>query len=375
MDSQNGFIQFMRQPKTVLFAVFYITSFGYLTIWYIRFNENHSTTGNYSKSEYHHNLASISGSHSIDDQHDLINTNANLSRITSETALRIYEEKLKQMVGKFVDVRTLNTSFVSYDLSMINQSKEVDGNPKWEPETFREFTYWLPKSKYYVGFGTWIGVTLFYATQLVEKAIGFEGDPSAYAGLYSNLHGNSHRTWYNHTYIYPVAVRAGDDENGKKQVTMRSDKAGNSCSGMEEIRRRKDNACGNDMNKMSWDIDAYTLPHLLKFNNIPVTKETFIKIDVESYECELIPSWFDWLKDSFDKPTMIISFHGPSVRCCSIDQYNKILALSRIYKDLWLVTSEGRTKVEPEDYFNMANCSHCTCPNKVIVFSDLEQDM
>ena len=89
------------------------------------------------------------------------------------------------------------------------------------------------------------------------------------------------------------------------------------------------------MNKDSWDIDGYTLQHLLNLNGIPASKETFVKIDVESYECELIPSWFNWMKNMPDKPTLFVSFHGGNVRCCSEEQYDKILSFSKLYKATW----------------------------------------
>lgn len=266
------------------------------------------------------------------------------------------------MSGNYYEVKTLNTTPVSYDKSETFPRNNIDGSPTWEPKTYEEFNYWLPKSQYYVGFGTWIGVTLFYGTQLVKKAVGFEGDPSAYANVYSNLEGNTHRYWYNHTNVYPVAVIAGHNDTRAKKVSMRSGGAGNSCSGMKDILTRKDGACGNDMNKDSWDVDGYTLQHLLNVNDIPASKETFIKVDVESYECELIPSWFDWMKGLSVKPTLFVSFHGHNVRCCTKEQYDKILSFSKLFKGFWY----NMKKAKPEDFFSVA-----TCTTEVVVFSDL----
>lgn len=282
-----------------------------------------------------------------------------LHKISSKSAYLLYQKKMYKMDGSYYEVNTLDTGPVSYDTSESFPLK-IDGIPTWEPETYKEFNYWLPKSKFYVGFGTWIGVTLFYGTQLVTKAVGFEGDPSAYASVYTNLEGNKHRSWYNHTYVYPVAVREGQDSNAKI-VSMRSGKEGNSCSGMREISSRKDNGCGDSMNNALWDIDGYSLPHLFKLNKIPASKETFIKIDVESYECELIPSWFDWLQNLGDKPTLFVSFHG-YVRCCSEDQYNKIQLISKLYKRVTHNLRKTRTK----HHFNIFNCTSAT-----LVFSDL----
>ena len=288
-----------------------------------------------------------------------------ISKITSKSAHLLYEKKIKKMQGSFYEVKTLQTGPVSYDKAE-TFPKIIQGNPRWEPETYNEFNYWLPQSKFYVGFGTWIGVTLLFSAQLVEKAIGFEGDPAAYASVHTHLEGNSHRSWYKHTHVYPVAVRAGEDSEAR-QVSMNSDHEGNSCSGMKDVKTRKDNACGSNMNKVSWDIDGYTLPYLLKVNEIPASKETFIKIDVESYECELIPSWLDWLRNMTDKPTLLIAFHGGNVRCCSKEQYNKIISVSKLYKSvLYTKGNEAHIKTRAEDHFNTTYCT-----TSAIVFTDL----
>ena len=297
----------------------------------------------------------------------------NLHQFTSEAALLLYQKTINDMTGKYTEVRTMNAEPVSYDNYMNRFSilQRIDGIPKWEPDTYAEFNYWLPKSKYYVGFGTWIGVTLFYASQMVNKAVGFEGDPSAYASVFTNLKANRHRKWYNHTYVFPVAVREGTDENGPKKVSMRTSIAGNSGSGMKEVLTRKDMK-ENEMNKVSWDIAGYTLNQLLKINQIPVSKETFIKIDVESYECELLSSWLEWLHDLYDKPTLFVSFHG-YVRCCSEEQYGKILKLAEHYRSV--KEKEGNMRnVSPEYYFRKDKCANCICPNETLVFSDLKTD-
>ena len=350
MSLNNTTSAIHRLLKPVI-AVFFLIAFGTFATYYILYNQNYFIRSDFPKPGLFHISNNVEK-----------NTVTNLCKITSKGAFLLYQKRMKQMSGRYYEVKTLNTTPVSYDTSE-SFPKRIDGTPKWEPTTYEEFNYWLPKSTYYVGFGTWIGVTLFYGTQLVKKAVGFEGDPSAYANVYTNLEGNSHRDWYNHTNVYPVAVRAGHNDTGAKKVSMRSGGAGNSCSGMKEILTRKDGACGNDMNKDSWDIDGYTMPYLLSVNGIPASKETFIKIDVESYECELIPSWFEWLKELTEKPTLFVSFHGHNVRCCTKDQYDQILSFSKLYKGFW----HNMKKANAEDFFNVA-----TCTTEVVVFSDLQ---
>jgi FkbM family methyltransferase len=372
MNYYNYLSLFPVRLQKVLIGLFFIICIVYFTTCYITFNKKSSTAAKYQNIENQDVQISGFRSHSIEKLQYLPNSNTDLYKITSKVAFVLYQKKMKEMTGNYSEIKTLNSGPVSYDTSMKKESLEIDGSPKWEPTTYREFSYWLPKSKYYVGFGTWIGVTLFYAAQLVKKAVGFEGDPSAYASVYSNLEGNTHRDWYNHTYVYPVAVRAGPDEPYAKRVSMRSSEAGNSCSGVKETNSRKDKVCGGGKNGVSWDIDAYTLPYLFKVNGIPASIETFIKVDVESYECELIPSWLEWLKNSYNKPTMFISFHGPNVRCCSSGQYDRIRDFFKLYKGVWKITKEGRKKIKATDFFYNTNCSHCSCPNDGLVFSDLD---
>lgn len=70
--------------------------------------------------------------------------------------------------------------------------------------------------------------------------------------------------------------------------------------------------------KVSWEVQCYTLPEIFdKYWKIERPyKDVFIKIDVESYECKLVPSFYDWLKDEQYLPKMYISFH-PQIQSCN----------------------------------------------------------
>ena len=289
----------------------------------------------------------------------------NLENISSESALVLYREQLSRMKKKgCFEVKTLNASPVSYDNSETPRHHhfldKLQGNPTWEPETFADFNHWLPKHKYYVGFGTWIGITLFYATQFVEKSVGFEGDPVAFAMVQTNLNWNNHRHWYNHTHVYPVAVLQGSSKESEGEViTMRSSWAGGSCSFVGDFKTKA--WCGKV--GTSWKIKGYTLPHLLNLTNIPSSDETYIKIDVESYEWDLIPSWVNWLKNNLqNKPTMRISFHN-NRRCGPQQVFEQLITFSNLYKGVWM---DGK-KTTLSQSFNLTNCLIRT-----LVFSDHE---
>ena len=63
----------------------------------------------------------------------------NLHQITSESALLLYQEKIKGMAGKYTEVTTFNTGPVSYDASLRDDFKKIDGILTWERETYTEF--------------------------------------------------------------------------------------------------------------------------------------------------------------------------------------------------------------------------------------------
>ena len=58
--------------------------------------------------------------------------------------------------------------------------KGMNGLGNWEPTTFKVFLKYLPTCSHYIDFGTWIGPTLFFATQLVPFALGIEGNSNNY---------------------------------------------------------------------------------------------------------------------------------------------------------------------------------------------------
>lgn len=77
---------------------------------------------------------------------------------------------------------------------------------------------------------------------------------------------------------------------------------------------------------------AYPLPVMFKHWGIdPSTEHVFMKIDVESFECEMLPSWSSWLAGMSQKPTMYLSMHG-QVMTCSEKQYSQIARIASSYR-------------------------------------------
>lgn len=229
-------------------------------------------------------------------------------------------------------VRTKLSGPVAYFDDTKWARRSIDGNPpKWEPRTFELFSKVLPHSTHYVGFGTWRGPTLLYATQYVDMALGIEADPVAFAQVHFNLALNQDKPWAKHTFLQNAAVGAisGADIKDVQNLEMHSAVAGSSCAGLGKVFN-----CGNKRAEdfQNWNVNAYSFLSLLRHYDIPVAATTFIKIDVESYECDLLPVWADWLFSlkPNDKPSLYIAFHA-QVQKCSVETYKLVTKLAGIY--------------------------------------------
>ena len=110
-------------------AVFFLIAFGTFVTYYMLLNHNYFNILDFSKPALFHDSNIVEK-----------NTLSNLCKITSKGAFLMYQKRMKQMSGKYYEVRTLNTTPVSYDKSE-NFPKQIDGFPTWEPTTYDEFNY------------------------------------------------------------------------------------------------------------------------------------------------------------------------------------------------------------------------------------------
>ena len=118
---------------------------------------------------------------------------------------------------------------------------------------------------------------------------------------------NRNKVWSQHTFVQGIAVGLGSDPNASPiSMNMKASEPGNSCSGTSNIF----NCAGTDISEwFRWKVNAYSLPAVMKAYSIPTRKTTFIKLDVESFECSLLPSWKQWLIDSGNqKPTLYVRY-------------------------------------------------------------------
>ena len=268
-------------------------------------------------------------------------------------------ENVSYFVGTGDDNNTIISDFV----------KNLDGiNVHWEPETFTTFLKYLPSAKHYIDIGTWIGPTLFFATQLVPFSLGIEADPSAFAYVSYNLALNRNKRWSEHTYLLSAAVGVGSDVSSTPvQMSMLTSQPGNSCSGVGKVII----TCGNNNSEklFRWKVNAYSLPNIMHAYNIPSKRTTFIKLDVESYECQLLPSWMQWLSQlGNNKPTLYISFHSQIVSC-SNEEYIAIAEVAKMYRKISCEKYDKDSPCLNEDQSNWA------LDTGTAIFTDLHSHM
>lgn len=262
-----------------------------------------------------------------------------VEKIYDERALELYNMQKRKGGRSSYTVSTRQNGPTQWDSDYETKGRngpvtgwahKISGNDvKWEPRTFQTFDRWLPSHTHYVGFGTWIGPLAFYAAEKVPRVVGFEPDPAAFAAVTTNLNWNRHAPWYRKVSVFPNAVVAGDDDSSY-MVNMKSGESGNSCSGMKSVYV----PTGGEA-KITWNVRGYTMPYLMKQLDLPQTHHTFIKIDIESYECELLSSWIEWLKQLETKPTIFVALHA-QIEPCSTEQYDNIETLSKLYKHMFV---------------------------------------
>ena len=197
----------------------------------------------------------------------------------------------------------------------------------WETETYDVFDQYITADTTVVDFGAWIGPTVLYHAQFAKRVFAIEADPHAYASLERNLALNSDQAWSHKVSPASVCVSTPNDVG---LMTMKSAEAGNSCSSLGD---NVEWACGAV--KQEWQVQCYTLPYLFAKWGVtiggPQSSPVFIKIDIESYECALVPSFYDWLVGETFLPTIFVSFH-PQITLCDEEQLHGVLKVFKLFQ-------------------------------------------
>jgi FkbM family methyltransferase len=191
----------------------------------------------------------------------------------------------------------------------------------WELNTYTALLYLVSTDTVVVDVGTWIGPTLLFDGQLASKTHAIEADPAAFAEASYNLKQNVHETWYNRVYL-----QAGCLGVESALLEIRSAGPGNSMSSFHKFYQETANSVA-----IKWAVRCYCLPDLFKIWGIdPEHEHVVVKIDIESYECKVFPSLYNWLASMKRKPTIYIAMHSQIVPC-STEEYGVIYKIAALY--------------------------------------------
>jgi len=222
---------------------------------------------------------------------------------------------------------------------------------KWEWDTFNIFNKIVTGSTTVIDFGTWIGPTMLFHGQFSKQSFGIEADPAAFAILDYNVELNwkHNPSWGSHVSVDSGCIVRPEDI-GKLTMKAGGD-PGMSMSGIgDKVFMDKGKRA------VKWEVQCYTLPDI--FENYwgiqKPYKDVFIKIDIETYECKLVPSFYDWLKGEKYLPTMYISFH-PQIQKCTEEEYKTLLMFIGLYDNVVLSGRVGEKSNHPSDEFVTAN--------------------
>ena len=283
--------------------------------------------------------------------------------------LKLYNESVLNVSNK----GNLEVKFSSRPENNVSVSEDNGGfknfwtkriaNGKWEPSTFKIFDKYVnPGETTVVDFGTWIGPTLLYHGQFSRRSFGIEADPTAFAVVQYNVELNRklNPSWGNHVSVDSGCVSAPKD-TGK--LTMKAGGGpGQSMSGIGE------KVSGETENPVTWEVQCYTLYDIFAnyWNIQKPYKDVLIKIDVESYECKLVPSFYDWLKDEHFLPKMFLSFHH-QIEECSDDEFEGVLKVLKLYDHV--LASDGQIEL-PIQSIDVAQLKLALRKGTVVVYKD-----
>lgn len=197
----------------------------------------------------------------------------------------------------------------------------------WEPMTFKVFSEILIPDDIYVDIGAWIGPTVLYAANVVQKIFAFEPDPYAFEELKENLELNPQLN--EKIILYKAALT---NFSGKVCLTALTGLGDSSSSIIL------------DRGAQSVEVEAWRARSI--FSSQPISEATFIKVDIEGGEYSLIPNMKRFL--SAKKPLLYLSLHlhmigvgKPKIirRVLKFYATSRLLLALRSYKNAYLYTS------------------------------------
>lgn len=160
----------------------------------------------------------------------------------------------------------------------------------WEEETFNIFDRFTDKTKDYLDIGAWIGPTALYAAHKTKRVFAFEPDPLAYAELVSNISLNKKLASKINLAAKAVAPKSGTRKIAGRHGLGTSETSFLNTNASDDAFIEVQTICLNEFAQGFSDLDI-----------------CLIKIDIEGFEFELIPTLTHFLH--VYEPTLYISLH------------------------------------------------------------------
>jgi FkbM family methyltransferase len=178
----------------------------------------------------------------------------------------------------------------------------------WEGETFRVFDAFLPDVTTYLDVGAWIGPTLLSAACRVERAVGFEPDPVAFAALERNVARNF--SLGARITLVPAAVGARSGRTRLGSRTTPGDSMSSVLFGTAEHH---------------WTASVVRLDEFAAREGLK--PPFFLKCDIEGGEYSLLPALAPWIGEV--RPTLYLSLH-PEFLVRAAPDGEELAALERL---------------------------------------------
>ena len=162
----------------------------------------------------------------------------------------------------------------------------------WEQATYAAFERHEGLETLYIDFGAWIGPTVLFAAQSAQVSVALEPDPAAFAELEANLAANAGAPWQDRI----VPLNLGIHKSGRP-LTLYTNSAEGGDSMSSVLARGKDHSVTIETRRLEDVVRDYR----------GSTQNTFVKVDMEGGEYDLLPSIAPLLAE--DHSTFFIEFH------------------------------------------------------------------
>lgn len=236
---------------------------------------------------------------------------------------------------------------------------EVAWDPFWKSvnedkddflaETFKVLHQYLTKESVYVDVGAFYGHTIFFSSQIAKRSFGLEPDPVSFATIEHNLVFNPGKN----IHVHGIAIATPDDAG---YIQLETEKMGNGNSMIvQEL---------TDGKKDHFEAAGFTLPFLFALWGIDFeVNPVFVKISVESYECKLLPSFYEWLSLENTKNLTILVTFNPHIKRCTKTEMEGMLETCKLFSHVSCNNSEKplpitakTTFTEFEDMLESQSC-------------------